>query len=67
MADWGQGPPRAVVERIGRWTYCVYVSDGFNQRGTDGSGWRVWGRKRAYRKAPHVLANFLRLLDREAP
>ena len=58
MAD--LAPPRAVVERTGRWTYCVAVELDMTRWGLDGYGWVVFGRKRAERKARKVLARYHR-------
>lgn len=52
--------PQAEVQRIGRFTYHVYVISGVMRWGPDGYGWHVWGAKRAERKAARVLAAYKR-------
>lgn len=56
-----QDPARAVIERIGRWTYAVHVECGISRYGPiDGQGnWNVFGRRRAERKARKVLRQYL--------
>lgn len=56
--------PRAVVQRIGRWTYTVSVQHGLIQWGPNGGGWLVLGRKRAMRKASKVLARYRQRMER---
>jgi len=53
--------PRAVIERVGRWTYDVHVEDGMSRYGPMGglANWRVLGRGRAERKARRVLRDYL--------
>lgn len=52
--------PCAEVERTGRWTYRVSVTDGMTVWGPYGYGWLVVGHKRAQRKARRVLARYLK-------
>lgn len=59
--------PFAEVEQIGRWTYRVRVRDGISCWAPDGmSGWRVFGRQRAHRKASKVLRRYLTMQHRKA-
>jgi len=63
MSSWEEvanEPPRAVVQRIGQWTYLVRIDHGLLTYGPGGYGWHVWGRRRAYRKAKRVYAKFVR-------
>lgn len=55
--------PIAVIERVGNHTYRVSVRDGISRWGPYGWGWRVWGFRRAQRKARKVLAEYV---EREA-
>lgn len=50
----------AEIRQVGRWTYRVSIHDGCLVYGPDGYGWRVWGRRRAERKARRELAQYLR-------
>jgi hypothetical protein len=56
-------PPEAKVERLGRWSFLVYVTHGLSQWGPDGYGWRVFGERRAHAKARRVLRKYV---DNEA-
>jgi hypothetical protein len=56
----------AVIRQIGRWTYLVYVRHGICTYGLGGYGWRVFGRKRAARKARRALADYVRREQRSA-
>lgn len=51
--------PEPRIERVGRWTYLVWVADGMMSWGPDGYGWLVFGRRRAHRKAARVLRRYL--------
>ena len=59
------GEPCAVIERVGRWEWRVFVEYTPTRclpmiYGTEGYGSRVFGRHRAERKARRLLRSFLR-------
>ncbi|GGM26963.1 hypothetical protein GCM10011608_09710 [Micromonospora sonchi] len=56
--------PEAVVERLGRWWYLVYVRHGASRWAPNGNGWYVFGAERADRKARKVLAAYVRKLEK---
>ena len=55
-------PPFAEVKQVGWFTYRIVIRDGLSTCGPGFMGvvlgWRVWGRKRADRKARKVLAKY---------
>ncbi len=66
MTDEEPTAPHAEVEQVGRWTYLVSVHDGLTVWGPAGIGWRVFGRRRARRKAEKVLLRYVELRRRRA-
>jgi hypothetical protein len=52
--------PEPRIERVGRWTYRVWIADGICSYGPDGYGWLVLGQRRAHRKVVRVLRRYLR-------
>jgi hypothetical protein len=55
--------PEAVIERHGRWWHLVYIRHGLMRGGPGGHGWRVFGERRAERKARKVLADYVKQLN----
>jgi Rieske Fe-S protein len=51
--------PEAVIEQLGRGWHLVYVRYGVMRYGPDGDGWRVFGAKRAERKARKELKAYI--------
>jgi hypothetical protein len=59
-------PPVAIIKRLGRWTYCVYIKHGeaAYPRGLYGAvGWAVVGKQRAERKARRELARYTKKME----
>ncbi len=52
--------PEALVTRIGRWSYEIYVIHGAMAIGPNGYPWHRFGRARAERKARRELARYKR-------
>lgn len=51
--------PEAIVEKLSKYRYRVYIQWGFSEVGPDGYGWIVWGHKRAVRFAHRRLTAFI--------
>jgi hypothetical protein len=60
---WEEGEePKAVIERVGRWTYSVHIEHGFMQ---DYAGQTVVGFEHAKRVAQERLQHYRRDLTRQ--